>query len=223
MRFLCSLALLLALSSSASAQILKEQAVESDSSRQVAEQPAAFFGPFRINGEKPAEFKNFDYFVLSYREQKDADKDDRDALVPDKQGVVQVRGQVATIKGALLDFETVKLVESGPVTQFFKGASLLRVKRAQPVALAFTTLEKKGVRYAFKGEYLDEPAEEGSGYTYLRGVLSKYRDGKLVAEEKLSFIRIRFEDLIAEAELREREITDPPPPADVPFDPPDHR
>jgi hypothetical protein len=170
----------------------------SESSRQVADKPSDYFGPFRINGTAPRGFQNFGFFVLGYKEQSDADGDNRDALVPDRQGVVAVRGQLETVKGNLLDFDSVRLVESGPVTEVVAHGLPPRVVRAQPVSLSFTTVEMKGVRYAFKGEYLDEPAEEEGGYTYLRGVLSKFKDGRLVAEAKAGFSRVAYEELNVE-------------------------
>ena len=106
-----------------------------------------------------------------------------------------VRGQVSTIKGNLLDFETVRLVETGMVTLYYKRGLPLRLVHSLPVTISFSTVEMKGVKYAFKGEYLDEPAEEKGGYTYLQGVLSKYKKGKLVAEDKVGFVRIAYEEL----------------------------
>lgn len=160
----------------------------------------AFFGPFRINGEKPKGFESFDFFILGYREEKDADKDNRDALVPDKQGNVSVRGELLTAKGTPLAFETVKLVEAGPVTFFYRGPTLSRYSRAQPVRLSFTTAEVKGIKYAFSGEYLDDPDEENGGYTHLRGTFSKYKNGKLLYEAKTGFKRLAYQELTAEAE-----------------------
>ena len=118
--------------------------------------------------------------------------------MPDGQGVVAVRGQVETVKGNLLDFESVRLVEAGPVTEYLARGLPARVVRAQPVSLSFTTVEMKGVKYTFEGEYLDDPAEEDGGYTYLRGVLSKFKGGKLVAEAKAGFSRVAYEELDAE-------------------------
>jgi hypothetical protein len=170
----------------------------SESSRQVADKPSDYFGPFRINGDAPQGFESFGFFVLGYKEQSDADGDNRDALVPDRQGVVAVRGQVETVRGNLLDFDSVRLVESGPVTEVVARGLPPRVVRAQPLTLSFTTVEMKGVKYAFRGEYLDEPAEDGGGYTYLRGVLSKFKDEKLVAEAKAGFSRVAYEELNVE-------------------------
>ena len=175
-------------------QAENHEALRSESSRQVADKPADYFGPFRINGETPRGFENFSFFVLGYREQADEDGDNRDALVPDGQGVVAVRGQVETVKGNLLDFQSVRLVESGPVTDFLPRGLPARVVRAQPVSLSFTTVEMKGVKYTFEGEYLDDPAEEDGGYTYLRGVLGKFKNGRLVAEAKAGFARVAYEE-----------------------------
>jgi hypothetical protein len=191
MRLIFSLALVAAcVCAAAGRQAETHEKFVSESSRQVADKPADYFGPFRINGDAPQGFESFAFFVLGYKEQTDEDRDNRDALVPGEQGVVAVRGQLETVKGNLLDFDTVRLVESGPVTEFLTRGLPARVMRAQPVSLSFTTAEVKGVRYAFKGEYLDEPAEEAGGYTYLRGVLSKYKGGKLVAAAKAGFSRV---------------------------------
>ena len=168
---------------------------ESFPSQQIATAPATYFGPFRINGEKPKGLEGFDYFILGYKADADAARDNRDALLPDGQGIVPVRGQVSTIKGNLLDFETVRLVETGMVTLSYKRGLPLRLVHSLPVTISFSTVEMKGVKYAFKGEYLDEPAEEKGGYTYLQGVLSKYKKGKLVAEDKVGFVRIAYEEL----------------------------
>jgi hypothetical protein len=198
MKALVTLALILACSPVAAGQVYKEEAVKEETSRQVADQPATFFGPFRVNGEKPKGFESFDFFILGYKQEEDADKNNRDALLPDKQGVVSVRGELVTVKGAVLAFETVKLVETGPITFFYRGPTLSRVARAQPVKLSFTTVEVKGVKYAFSGEYLDEADEESGGFTQLRGVFSKHRNGKLVAEAKTGFKRLAYQELIQE-------------------------
>jgi hypothetical protein len=170
---------------------------ESFPSQQVAATPATFFGPFKINGEKPKGLENFDYFILGYKTDTDAARDNRDALLPDEQGIVAVRGQVSTIKGNLLDFESVRVVETGTVTRYYKRGLPARLVHAQPVTISFSTVEMKGVRYVFRGEYLDEPAEEQGRYTYLNGVLSKFKKGKLVAEENVGFVRVSYEELTA--------------------------
>lgn len=209
MKVLHTLALLLLLAPLAAGQVYKEESVKEASSRQVADLPANYFGPFRLNGEKPPGFEGFDFFILGYKEEKDADKDNRDALVPDKQGNVTVRGELVTAKGTPLAFETVKLTEVGAVTLFYRGPTLSRVRRAQPIKLSFTTVEVKGVRYAFSGEYLDEPDEEGGGFTHLRGTLTKYKAGKPVAETKANFRRLAYQEL-------EQEPQPEPPPTEVP-------
>ena len=198
MKLLQSLALVLAFASAAAGQIYREEAVKEESSRQVADLPSSFFGPFRLNGEKPRGFEGFDFFILGYREEKDADKDNRDALVPDKQGNVTVRGELVTSMGTPLAFETVKLTETGPVTRFYRGPTLTRTTRAQPIKLSFTTVEVKGIKYSFSGEYLDEPDEEGGGFTHLRGALTKYKAGKPVAEAKANFRRLAYQELTPE-------------------------
>jgi hypothetical protein len=197
MKQLFPLAFILLFGLSASAQAVKEEKLKTDSSRQVADTPSTYFGPFRINGERPKDFENFDFFILGYGDETDAARDNRDALVPDKQGAVAVRGEVVTVKGNELDFGSVRLIETGSVTTILKQGLPKRVLRAQPVTLSFETIEKSGVKYAFKGEYLDEPAEEAGSYTYLRGVLSKFKGGKLVAETKIGFVRIAYEELPA--------------------------
>ncbi|MDT5159152.1 MAG: hypothetical protein QOC61_848 [Acidobacteriota bacterium] len=198
MRYLLSTALILAFVFSASGQVVKEEKIRRDSSRQVAETPATYFGPFKINGEKPKDFQNFDFFILDYKTDEDSARDNRDALMPDKQGTIAVRGQVVTVKGNLLDFESVRLVESGSVTTILKPGLPLRIQRAQPVMLSFTTVENLGFKYSFTGEYLDEPLEEDGAFTYLKGVLSKFKDGKLVAETKVGLVRVAYEEVFAE-------------------------
>jgi hypothetical protein len=168
---------------------------QSSPSQQVADTPASFFGPFRINGEKPKGLESFDYFVLGYKTDADAERDNREALLPDGQGLVTVRGQVSTVKGNLLDFESVRLVETGTVTLHSGRGLPTRLVRAQPVTISFSTIEVKGVKYVFRGEYLDEPAEEKGAYTYLSGVLSKFKKGKLVAEGNVGFVRVSYEVL----------------------------
>ncbi len=71
-----------------------------------------------------------------------------------------------------------------------------RVRRAQPVKLSFTTVEVKGVKYSFSGEYLDEPDEEAGGFTNLRGTLTKFKAGKPVAEAKANFRRLAYQELV---------------------------
>lgn len=197
-KHLLCLALVLASCLSAPAQAVKEQRVKSESSRQVADAPLDFFGPFKINGETPAGFENFDFFALGYKTDEDAERDNRDALVPDKQGAVPVRGQLVTVKGSRLDFETVRLVEAGTVTTILRQGLPARVVRAEPVSISFTTIEVSGVRYAFVGQYLGEPAEESGAFTYLQGVLRKFKNGKLAAEAKVGFVRVSYSDVLVE-------------------------
>jgi hypothetical protein len=198
MKLFCTLALIIASAwAAAGQQAATVEKVSGDSSRQVADNPAAYFGPFRINGDKPEGFENFDFFILGYKKQSDADSDNRDALLPTRQGDISVRGQVETVKGNLLDFESVRLVESGPVTEFLSRNLPPRFVRAQPITLSFSTVEKNGFRYVFRGAYLDEPAEENRGYTCLRGVLSKFKGGKLLAEGQVAFSRFAYEELNA--------------------------
>ena len=170
---------------------------ESFPSQQVAATPASYFGPFKINGEKPKGLESFDYFILGYKTDADAERDNREALLPDEQGVVAVRGQVSTVRGSLLNFESVRLIETGTVTLHYKRGLPTRLVHAQPVTISFSTVEMKGVKYVFRGEYLDEPVEEKGAYTYLNGVLSKFKKGKLVAEENVGFARVPFEEITA--------------------------
>jgi hypothetical protein len=195
MKFVLSSVAIITFALSAAGQTAKDVKIESFPSQEVAVTPSTFFGPFKINGEKPKGLENFDYFILGYKTEADAARDNREALLPDAHGVVAVRGQVSTIKGNLLDFESVRLVETGVVMLHSKRGLPTRLLHAQPVTISFSTIEMKGVRYAFKGEYLDEPAEEKGSYTYLNGVLSKFKKGKLVAEEKVGFVRVAFEGL----------------------------
>src|SRR2546421_4325824 len=125
--------------------------VESFPGRQIADTPYIFFGPFKINGEKPKGLQNFDYFILGYKNQDDDARDNRAALLPNTQGVVAVRGQVSTLKGNLLDFESVQLVEAGEVNMYSKPGLPPRVVHEHPLAISFSTVEIVGVRYAFTG------------------------------------------------------------------------
>ena len=196
------LVLLILLSSGAlvaAGQVPKENNTGAGS--QVAEAPAVYFGPFKINCDGPKAFEKFDYFILGYKEDDDARRDNRDALAPDVRGSVLVRGLLATTRGTQLDFETVKLVEPLPETTVPADTSPTKDLVAaafRPVTLSFSTVETEGVRYAFKGQYVADPVEECGAYTHLRGVLSVYRGGKLVAEEKVSLYRFAFEELKAE-------------------------
>lgn len=180
----------------ASGQVPKEN--NSGAGPQVASTPAAYFGPFKINGERPKGFEKFDYFILGYQEDEDARRDNRAALAPDVQGSVHVRGLMATVLGMQLDFDAVKLVEpvSEAEAQTDNSPSKGTAAAFRPVTLSFSTVESEGVRYAFRGQYLADPVEEFGAYTHLRGVLSMYSGGKLVAEEKVALYRFAFEELI---------------------------
>jgi hypothetical protein len=192
---LASLVLVLLFATVASAQVYIERAVPAESSRQIADSPATFFGPFRINGEKPRGFEGFDFFILGYKEDAKAEKDDRSALVPDANGIVPVRGELVTTRGTPLTFASVKLTETGPITVYYVGPSISRVERAKKITLTFSTNEVKGVRYEFNGEYLDTPEEESEGFTDLRGIFKKFKYGKLVAEAKTAFKRLPYDAL----------------------------
>ena len=194
----CLIALAASSVSIGAGQIQKEQSVVAESSHQVADQPSQFFGPFRINGEKPEGFEGFDFFVLSYKDETDAARDNREALVPDKEGNVPVRGELVTAKGTPLPFATVRISETGKVTVHFRGQEATRVVRTRPIKLDFTTVEVKGVRYDFSGEYLESAEEENGGFTFVRGILKKYKQGKLVAEAKTSFRQSPYEELTAD-------------------------
>jgi len=55
--------------------------------------------------------------------------------------------------------------------------------------IAFETETKKGISYKFAGEFIDEDQQgyEHTMYVVLRGRLTKMRDGKKIAESKVSF------------------------------------
>ncbi len=198
MKLIVSFALALAFASVAAGQMVNEGTATADSTHQVADRPSSYFGPFRINGQKPAGFEGFDFFVLSYKENTDAEKDFRNALLPDKDGNVAVRGETVTAKGTPLTFETVQLVEAGTLKLFYRGHVIYKTVRSQPIKLTFTTVEVKSIKYAFSGEYLAEPVEEEGGHTELSGVLSKFKDGKLVGEAKVGFRRMSYQELTSE-------------------------
>ncbi|MCA1633797.1 MAG: hypothetical protein LC802_08780 [Acidobacteria bacterium] len=194
-RLLVWLVLLSSCALVAAGQVPKEN--NSGAGPLVAITPATYFGPFKINGDRPKDFEKFDYFILGYKEEDDARKDNRDALAPDVQGSVSVRGLLVTTRGAQLDFETVKLIEPVADTEAPADNSPANgAAAARPITLSFTTVESEGVSYAFRGQYLSDPVEECGAYTHLRGVLSMYRGGQLVAEEKVSLNRFAFEELL---------------------------
>lgn len=195
MKVLIAAVFLLSLAVESSAQgwwdkVISEKA---DSTRDVSERPERYFGPFRINGERPEGFKDVEYLQLTYKDAEDEKRDNREALVPDAQGNVAVTGWLVNGAGVKFELASVRLVESGPATYLFQTGKLLRISRERPITLEFTTAEVEGIKYSFRGEFLDEPEEGGGGFAYLKGTLAKLPAGKTPVESRVSFDRYKWE------------------------------
>ena len=106
------------------------------------------------------EFKNFEI-----RELPDQDIDNPQA---DKNGRTIVDGALRTSKDDIYNFKKVFLRKrTNGEYQYFE----------------FETMEVKGISYKFKGKFLEHIVQDvkKGDYTYIRGNLSKYKNGKKIA------------------------------------------
>lgn len=124
---------------------------------------------FMIVGDKPSEFQDFDQFVLEGPDGKDPDE-----LLADKNGNITLTGYLITI---------------GKRKFPFRSSMLFKDNRGGFEKLIFTTKQADGTYYKFSGNFLARPGHDAKSgpYIALRGILSKYKQGRLVASSKLSF------------------------------------
>lgn len=159
------------------------------SSQQVYENSCQCLRPFRLNPDSSETFEDFSYFIVTQRRGIEPQK-----LIPDRQGNILVSGKLVTKSGTVHEFETATIQEIGAVTEIYDGNIALGYDRDVPIKLIFTTVAVEGVKFTFVGEYLDEIEQsklakiDENDYTALKGVLTKYKDERKVAEAKLSLV-----------------------------------
>ena len=133
---------------------------------QMSYEPGVYLSPYRTKKAPPPELGEFASFTL-----KELPEQEGKELVIDSAGNVPISGRLYTTDGLVYNFTTAKLIKGK------KGYE----------QLTFTTEKLGGVRYTFKGEYLEDSEEEQGQYITLKGVLTKYRDGQKVASSSLGF------------------------------------
>lgn len=153
------------------------------------------YGPYRIHGKIPSGFEGFYEFELSPPSQNTRESVKSDGklaiagalfLRPSEFGRrvrTESRGEL-NVDGA---FSEVNVVRLG-----FKSATLIQ-QPASSTELEFETESIQGVRYVFKGIFIDSFLLPGGPYISLRGTLTKFKQGRRVSESELSFVRSTYE------------------------------
>jgi len=156
--------MLLALSL-AQAQFRSEEA-----NPKVANWSGRYFSTFYLIEDTPRGFKEFDSISVEYLPNQE---NDERLLIPDRHGNIPTLGRLTTKNQTSYKFKKSKLIEGGRL-----------------IKLSFVTEIVDGISYSFKGEYLryDKEIRKGDsiiGYVHLKGNLTKYKDGRRVAQAKL--------------------------------------
>jgi hypothetical protein len=138
-------------------------------------------GVYEINLDKKTKFFE-DFLSMSFDESRRKDLDNPKI---DSQSRV-------FIKGSIITKSTKNKSENKFVEYKFKTAHLKIVKIDEVEYfrdIYFITNKKRGIYYEFVGKFEDKMVTEktSGNYTMIRGKLSIYKDGKLLAEETLPF------------------------------------
>lgn len=118
------------------------------------------------------DLKDFDYFQL-----KKIAGDDTDSPVRDSDNKISVAGKLKTSKNQSYEFRkaSVRVVKIGD-EEYYKG-------------IDFITIEIRGISYKFVGEFVEivTQEKEGDPYIKIKGILTKYKNGKKVFSAEIPF------------------------------------
>jgi hypothetical protein len=132
-------------------------------------EPGTYLNEYRINGGKPTNFAEFGAFIVEAPPGRDPSD-----LQGSRNGDVSLSGRLRLISGREFPFVAATLIK-GPSGAFEE--------------LSFTTELVQGTYFTFKGRFLPRPKQEKAGgdYTDIRGVLTKFRNGRRVGSRELPF------------------------------------
>lgn len=143
----------------------------SQTENDLPEELGTALGIYKINssGEKAKKVADFLHFNLKKFPGQDTDNPEIDNA-----GKVFVDGEVKTTNGTIFKF---------------KKAFLKRRASGEYENIEFETVESNGLSYTFKGKFLEKEVqeEEGGNYTKIRGILTKYKNGKKLDSYELPF------------------------------------
>lgn len=139
---------------------------------QITDEPGVYLNMYRLSTLPPKDFADFDFLIL-----KPLPDQEHGEIKLDRQGNALIAGRLETTDKTIYKFKRALLI-------FGKD----RYERIE-----FTTAKVKNVSYKFEGSFLERSEEEGGHYTKLRGVLSKYRGGRIIARTKLGFYKWAIE------------------------------
>jgi hypothetical protein len=137
-------------------------------------EPGVYLNEYRINGEKPKVFRDLGGFVLEAPPDQDPSE-----LPKESNGNVLVSGKLILVSGRRFPFVSARLIHG---------------KSGAFEELEFTTKAVHGVYFTFSGRFLSHPKQErlGGDYTVLRGILTKYKNGRRVGYADLPFYEFSF-------------------------------
>src|SRR4051794_10783627 len=129
-------------------------------------EPGVYLKIYRLSLPPPKEFTDFDNFEL-----KRLPSQEHTEIKLDRQGNAPIGGSLETTDKIIYRFKS----------------ALLIFGKDNYEQLEFTTVKVKGISYRFEGRILENEEEERGQFTKIRGVLTKYKDGKIIGTAKLGF------------------------------------
>ncbi|MDT5123779.1 MAG: hypothetical protein QOC96_3261 [Acidobacteriota bacterium] len=135
-------------------------------------EPGVYLKTYRLSLPPPKDFADFDHFELERLPSQEHGE-----IKLDQRGNAPIGGRLETTDKIIYKFKR----------------ALLIFGKDDYEQLEFTTAKVKDVYYKFEGRILEKEEEEGGQYTKLRGVLTKYKDGKIIASAKLAFYQWAWE------------------------------
>jgi hypothetical protein len=150
-------------------------------------------GPFRIHGRPPKGFESFLEFELDFNDTYDKISKEPSVAVSIG-GVLRARPNLEQSKAKLKQYDQIDV--EGNVKMFdviehqFASAKLSRDGFLDRIV--FSTETVRGISYGFQGQFVDKPQFDRQ-YTNLTGTLTKYRNGRKVAEAKVDLMEWTFE------------------------------
>jgi hypothetical protein len=152
---------------------------------QLSTSPEYYYARYRINGSRPDGFAEVAYLVLGVRHSPSDTRREEENVKYDEQGNALIKGEVWTENGISYPFQTAKLSRSTTLRR--DGCGLF-------TQLAAITESKGSVSYSFEGQFLEHPEQAETGnFTKLRGVVTKLKDAKNVAEARVDLTRLGIE------------------------------
>lgn len=147
---------------------ISTKTVQSRQSTDLTGNLVRYLGLYVFNYPKcnPPQFEKFRWISVDELPNQNIDKPETDA-----KGYTQIGGYVETI-----DDEQFK----------FKKATLKKNSSGNYEDFEFETEKINGIHYTFKGNFLKKSVNEGGIYTDMKGTLSRYKNGELIASLEMA-------------------------------------